>query len=852
MGGINTPDTDIKKENMPLTLSGLEPTRDGYTFSGWSLSSSDSNIAYMPGDQYTKNADITLYAVWSPIEYSISYNLDGGTAKGNPVKYSAESSDIKLNRPTKDKMVFAGWTGTNLDEKTKDVVIPKGSHGNREYTANWEEPLYVVNDSLYYATLEEAFNICSDNSIIKVLKTGIDSSAKIENTKNVTLNLNGYTITTTKTINNIGTLHITGINESGEFTGGKINNTSATCINNKGVLQLGEDDENINNTLAIEGTYGIENSGTLKFYDGQIIGNKAVRGTINNTPTDYKAISSNAGGKEIITLGQLTEYQARIYDVYYSTIQKAFDTAQEDETVVLLIGLSNIDPLIVQEGKNFKFDLNGYSLATNKTDYLIKNYGEFAILNNSENNTNKLYTTNYDIIYNSGTLNIESGVLNFETDVKDQNNKNIIYNDGGTINILDGTFTSSSSYINLIYNNEGTFNMQDGELSCGNTYSNCVYNNGGAIDIQGGTININETYSKGIYNVSNTDNLENEINIENATITVYEKYSYGLYNENTQNIKLKNVGININKRLGVYNTSIYGIFNNNKANIDIDNCIFKDYFDDTKYKNDCANIYVIYNDDLGIINLKNSEMIFSASDSVYLYGVYNKGTGIIKADNNNFNIEMSASTYPSSARCIRNDENGEVICDNLNIECVQRRGSTYCIMNNSTKDIVINNLIGTFDVSYVDSHIYVLYNSGTTGNIKINEGDIKCSAKAYMDYDCKFHVAMNTAKETGGIILDGVDMNFSTEDDVTETYCIYNKSEGSIKILNSTEDTINMSGADYGIVCIKGTVEIGEKDGKVNNNIVITGKESGVLNQSNFKFYDGIINGKSAISGRYN
>ena len=33
---------------------------------------------------------------------------------------------------------FLGWTGTGIIEPEKTVTIEKGSHGNREYTANWK------------------------------------------------------------------------------------------------------------------------------------------------------------------------------------------------------------------------------------------------------------------------------------------------------------------------------------------------------------------------------------------------------------------------------------------------------------------------------------------------------------------------------------------------------------------------------------------------------------------------------------------------------------------------------------------------------------------------------------------
>lgn len=78
--------------------------------------------------------------------YHIKYTLNGGTMSGAPETYTENSADITLPQPTKAGYRFAGWTGTDLTEKTLDVVIPAGSTGDREYTANWVETRTVTFD----------------------------------------------------------------------------------------------------------------------------------------------------------------------------------------------------------------------------------------------------------------------------------------------------------------------------------------------------------------------------------------------------------------------------------------------------------------------------------------------------------------------------------------------------------------------------------------------------------------------------------------------------------------------------------------------------------------------------------
>ena len=66
-GGSGAPSAQIKTHNQPLTLSRTQPTRTGYTFAGWATSS-NGRVQYQPGETYTGNANLILYAVWTPVQ----------------------------------------------------------------------------------------------------------------------------------------------------------------------------------------------------------------------------------------------------------------------------------------------------------------------------------------------------------------------------------------------------------------------------------------------------------------------------------------------------------------------------------------------------------------------------------------------------------------------------------------------------------------------------------------------------------------------------------------------------------------------------------------------------------------
>ena len=114
------------------------PTADGYDFGGW-YQEADCTTPWNFGSD-TVSGDLTLYAQWTPITYHITYNLDGGSLAGgqvNPGSYTVETGDFILNNPTKQGYIFAGWTEGDGTELQQTVTIPRGSTGDKAYTAHW-------------------------------------------------------------------------------------------------------------------------------------------------------------------------------------------------------------------------------------------------------------------------------------------------------------------------------------------------------------------------------------------------------------------------------------------------------------------------------------------------------------------------------------------------------------------------------------------------------------------------------------------------------------------------------------------------------------------------------------------
>ena len=136
-GGSGAPSAQTKWYGTNLTLSTAKPTRTGYTFAGWATSASGS-VAYQPGTTYSSNAAVTLYAKWTKITYTVSYNANGGS--GAPAAQTKEygvALTLSSTKPTRTNYTFKGWA------TSKSATSAAYSAGG-SYTANAAVTLYAV------------------------------------------------------------------------------------------------------------------------------------------------------------------------------------------------------------------------------------------------------------------------------------------------------------------------------------------------------------------------------------------------------------------------------------------------------------------------------------------------------------------------------------------------------------------------------------------------------------------------------------------------------------------------------------------------------------------------------------
>ena len=147
-GGINDGSNPATYTIETATITLEEATRTGYTFSGWFDNAEFSGTA-ITEITLGSTGNTSLWAKWTPIEYDITYELDGGTNDAsNPATYTIETATITLEVPTKDGYTFVGWFTNAEFSGTAVTEITLGSTEDRTLYAKWTPTIYSITYNL--------------------------------------------------------------------------------------------------------------------------------------------------------------------------------------------------------------------------------------------------------------------------------------------------------------------------------------------------------------------------------------------------------------------------------------------------------------------------------------------------------------------------------------------------------------------------------------------------------------------------------------------------------------------------------------------------------------------------------
>lgn len=108
----------------------LSPTKTGYIFKGWYNSAENANNAGSEGkvtSLLNVSNDITLYAAWEPITYTIKFDKNGGAGNTMAAYLAKYDQEINLegykNTYTKVGCEFIGWATSKTISDTSEIIL---------------------------------------------------------------------------------------------------------------------------------------------------------------------------------------------------------------------------------------------------------------------------------------------------------------------------------------------------------------------------------------------------------------------------------------------------------------------------------------------------------------------------------------------------------------------------------------------------------------------------------------------------------------------------------------------------------------------------------------------------------
>ena len=171
-GGTGTIASQTKIEGEDLTLTTSKPTRTGYTFQNWNTEADGSGTTYEPGDSYTTDEALTLYAQWTANQYAITYKDQSNVAfsgvheSDHPTTHTYGTATT-LKSASKAGYRFGGWFTTSACTGTKLTQLSADGYTSAiTLYAKWECVKSVTAGTGLFSngtiTLSAKFNTCGN------------------------------------------------------------------------------------------------------------------------------------------------------------------------------------------------------------------------------------------------------------------------------------------------------------------------------------------------------------------------------------------------------------------------------------------------------------------------------------------------------------------------------------------------------------------------------------------------------------------------------------------------------------------------------------------------------------------
>ena len=418
-----------------------------------------------------------------------------------------------------------------------------------------------------YATLEQAVDAANNIKGISEDEIEIDivvdlaKNAKVvmDNTKNIVLDLNGYTLTNTVAdyvIENQGKLRIIDSSKTEEAEGtGIIKSTTSNVLLNTESASLKVESGTIE--VQIRNKIAVENNGELVILGGKVSSTEQYdtaiynKGIGNVEITDGKITTSNEPDQSgIINEGtgtiKIAGGNINILSGWGDGISNRSAGKIEITSGTLIFG----SRYAISNGSTGTIEITGGNIEDNGMDGMFnKGTGEFIIkditiktrdgIHNDSSGTlditNTTINSTYTAVTNKGTANITNATIN--NSVNNDGTMDLVnttinnsVNNNGTMNLINTIVKYTGSWNSSAISNTGVLNVTGGQIENGDGTG--LYNNAGTVTIgtKDGNVEentkINSTSSTGLYNT-----LEGKVYYYDGVITGKNNAIFGAITE---------------------------------------------------------------------------------------------------------------------------------------------------------------------------------------------------------------------------------------------------------------------------------------------------------------------------------
>ncbi len=132
---VESPQTTVS------SLPSINPTKTGYTFDSWRIGEGGTGVEFTTATVVT--GDITVYAKWTPKNYDVTFNANGGSGSMSNLSITFDqSANLTVNAFTRTGYSFAGWntesngSGTSYADQASFSMTVEGQTLYAKWTPN--------------------------------------------------------------------------------------------------------------------------------------------------------------------------------------------------------------------------------------------------------------------------------------------------------------------------------------------------------------------------------------------------------------------------------------------------------------------------------------------------------------------------------------------------------------------------------------------------------------------------------------------------------------------------------------------------------------------------------------------